>query len=127
MLATGEIAEQVWRCASLALGIGVQSRTWAHRVEAWMACAKRGTQKGILVGLLPSVITWKLWHRRCQARMEGVQSSAMEVWRAVRIWLGILANGLHAKKVSKVDAQVLKALDMNILEQGYVIHCKLLG
>lgn len=52
-------------------------------VEDFFLVAFR-SQVGILIGLLPSIIPWELWHRHCMVRMEGKKFKAIAVIRLIR-------------------------------------------
>ncbi|CAI9774048.1 unnamed protein product [Fraxinus pennsylvanica] len=82
VLNSGDIAKAVWKWASMALGVHyLEAQSWWTRVNRWFTCAKYVSQREILIGLLPSLITWKLWGRRCKARMEGNREYAEEPGR----------------------------------------------
>ncbi|XP_022852508.1 uncharacterized protein LOC111374112 [Olea europaea var. sylvestris] len=74
---------------------------------------KNASQRGILIGLLPSLITWKLWGRRCMARMEEIRESTEEVWLKIKVWLCLLVGEIvKVSKLSKIDNELLKALEV---------------
>ncbi|CAI9763513.1 unnamed protein product [Fraxinus pennsylvanica] len=106
VLNSGDIAKVVWKWASLALGVHYfEAQSWWIRVNRWFTCAKNVSQRGILIGLLPSLITGKLWGCRCKARMEGNREFAEEVWLAIKAWLRLLAEEIV--KVSKLSKTVM--------------------
>ncbi|KAF5464702.1 hypothetical protein F2P56_014758 [Juglans regia] len=66
---------------------------------------------GTVIGLLPAVITWRLWLRRCKARMEGDQESGETVWLFVRSWLAKIVDGMKGA-LSYTDHNLLEELQV---------------
>ncbi|KAK0573059.1 hypothetical protein LWI29_002443 [Acer saccharum] len=78
-----------------------------------MILAKKVSLSGNLTGMLPCIITWCLWNRRCKARMEGLKASTEQVWRSVKTWLKILATELKVhKKLTAQDTHLLNDLNL---------------
>lgn len=79
VLATGEVAQFIWsRCAAF---VGLQhesNRSWWNTVEFWFTKAAKSSTMGQLIGLIRSIITWKLWSRRCKVLMEDAVESAAQ-------------------------------------------------
>lgn len=76
VLATGKVAEKIWRRAAIQVGMPFDpQKSWKEKIEAWFRCAARSSQKGCLIGLMPSILTWSLWLWRCKVRMEGKENS----------------------------------------------------
>ncbi|KAF5444598.1 hypothetical protein F2P56_033719 [Juglans regia] len=46
---------------------------------SWFRRASNASQAGVILGVLPIVISWRLWTRRCKARMEGKMESGQKV------------------------------------------------
>lgn len=42
---------------------------------------------GMLMGMLPIIIIWRLWHRRSKVRMEAKMETGESVWISVRFWI----------------------------------------
>ncbi|TXG59223.1 hypothetical protein EZV62_013796 [Acer yangbiense] len=87
VLSVGDVAADIWRRASVVFGIPFQRvLPWKNRVTNWFYYARKSSIKGVLIGLLPCLITWCLWNRRCKARMEEVYQGADQIWRSVRVF-----------------------------------------
>ncbi|KAF5472990.1 hypothetical protein F2P56_009642 [Juglans regia] len=114
VLCSGSIAQEVWKKAGVALGINcMPTSTWKARIILWLNCARRASQYGMLVGLLLSLITWKLWGCRCKACMESIYESLSAVWREVKYWLRAISENMNGgAPPSRTDIQVLRALDI---------------
>ena len=68
------------------------------------------------MGILPFIITWHLWTRRCAARMEGRFQSIFSVRLSISRWMGVVVRDM--KKVSNCsrhDLQVLQSLNIPVL------------
>jgi len=83
VLFQGNFANRVWRYCGANFGLPVGGN-WKETVEAWFRRANSSTQVGILVGLLPSFLSWHLWRRGCVARMEGRLESFRVVWQSIQ-------------------------------------------
>ncbi|XP_042952307.1 uncharacterized protein LOC122289402 [Carya illinoinensis] len=89
VLANGDIAKEVWRITYAQMGLGRTTGTsWNQIVEEWFFTASKTSQLGHLLGIIPSIVTWSLWLRRCKARAEGVKDSAITVWYNIKTWIG---------------------------------------
>ncbi|KAG6621004.1 hypothetical protein I3842_Q044900 [Carya illinoinensis] len=66
----GDIANAVWRYFGAIFGILI-GHNWKTTVLTWFCRAKSSSQVGIIVRIIPIIFTWRLWRRRCLARMEG--------------------------------------------------------
>ncbi|XP_042954647.1 uncharacterized protein LOC122291062 [Carya illinoinensis] len=127
-LARGDFAEKIWRICSVVLGIPWREGwSWRQRVECWYRRAKNSTRSGQLLGLLPAIITWRLWGRRCKARMEGLMESVQQVWYSIKYWVSWIA--LKIKDVNfltKQDEGVLHCFNMpiNMMRHEIVIPVK---
>ncbi|XP_042980144.1 uncharacterized protein LOC122310314 [Carya illinoinensis] len=111
VLATGEFAEQIWRMCALKLELPcLQGKTWREKVESWYRRAKTSSQSGQLIGMLPSIITWRLWNRRCTARMENRQESIQTIWQSIVYWVASVGENLKASpKWSSRDENILRS------------------
>lgn len=116
VLCSGDLAKQVWDLAGAAFDVScMQTSTWWAQVSSWFACAKKSSLKGSLVGMVPCLITWKLWHRRCKARMEGNLDNTQSVWFTVKFWLSRLAGEItKTGRLSFSDEQILTSLDISV-------------
>ncbi|XP_040998661.1 uncharacterized protein LOC121244564 [Juglans microcarpa x Juglans regia] len=82
----------------------------------WFNCAKRSSHRGILIGIIPSIITWRLWARQCKARMEGVQLSIDSVWMEIKFWIHhVSENLLKVTSLSSTDRKLLNDLEVPIV------------
>ncbi|KAF5468825.1 hypothetical protein F2P56_012942 [Juglans regia] len=116
ILNSGDIAHKVWEMAAVAVGIpNVTVNSWWARVSLWFSCTKRSSQKGCLIGLLPSIITWKLWGRWCKARMEKKYMMVSEVWFAVRCWCQWFSALISSvSSCLEGDKIILRSLDIPV-------------
>lgn len=81
----GEVALEVWRCASVVLGILFQRDiSWKNRMASWFHYAQKSSIKGMLIRLISCLITWCLWQRRWKTRIKGRNQSADHLWRYLR-------------------------------------------
>ncbi|KAK0581732.1 hypothetical protein LWI29_017271 [Acer saccharum] len=118
VLSVGDVAADIWRRASVIFGIPFQRvLPWKNRVTNWFYYARNSSIKGVLIGLLPCLITWCLWNRRCKARMEGVYQGADQIWRSVRYWVRSLAE-------DKVSSRDLNSTDFFIMKELQIQHHK---
>lgn len=86
--ARGFFARHIWRLATTQLGVHMAYfHTWKEQTNFWFRCASRSSQIRIIFGLLPSIITWKLWERCCKGRYEDKVHVAKSVWHAIKLWL----------------------------------------
>ena len=128
VLVTGHIAAQIWDRASRLLNVPcLIFDTLKARISAWMILAKKVSLSGNLTGMLPCIITWCLWNRRCKARMEGLKAGTEHVWRSVKTWLKILATELKVhKKLTAQDTHLLN--DLNLEPPSVAVQkCMLVG
>ena len=89
VLAAGDVASEIWKRFSLILGIPYDpNKQWFELVLMWFRPTSTKSQVGNILGLIPSIIIWKLWQCRCKARMEGKSISTEEIWRSICVWLG---------------------------------------
>ncbi|XP_042983328.1 uncharacterized protein LOC122312726 [Carya illinoinensis] len=127
-LAIGDFAKKIWRICSIVLGIPwIEGSSWKQRVECWYRRAKNSNRPGQLLGLLPTIITWRLWRRRCKARMEGLMESVQQVWCSIKYWVSWI--GLKLKDVnvlSRHDEGVLHCFNMplNVTRKEFIIPVK---
>ncbi|XP_042983381.1 uncharacterized protein LOC122312796 [Carya illinoinensis] len=119
VLGSGQFARSVWCRVSAELDIlFVPQQRWRERVYAWFSRASRQSQLGMLLGLVPVIVTWRLWKRRCTARMEGKHEKLEVVWRSVMYWIRYVLKKIGTvKKLSKRDIDILKKLNVNIVEK----------
>ncbi|KAK0598182.1 hypothetical protein LWI29_032329 [Acer saccharum] len=116
VLSVGDMAADIWRRASVVFGIPFQRvLPRKNRVTNWFYYARKSSIKGVLIGLLPCLITWCLWNRRCKARMEGVYQGADQRWRSVRYWVRSLAE-------DKVSSRDLNSTDFFIMKELQIQH-----
>ena len=104
--------------ASTEMGIPSTNHwSWKSRVLHWFNYAKKSSIKGTLIGLIPCLITWCLWKRRCKARMEGKTESADQVWRAIRVWIKLLGDTLcSARNFSEHDRAVFENFQLQFTD-----------
>ncbi|KAG2685816.1 hypothetical protein I3760_10G143300 [Carya illinoinensis] len=116
VLCSGDVAKAVWEKATVTLGVRCMGfSSWRARVSAWFSCAKRSSQREILVGLIPSLITWRLWLRRCKARMESMYESLEAIWISVKFWLSQISENItKCNRLSATDNNLLAILNVPI-------------
>ncbi|XP_040989051.1 uncharacterized protein LOC121236683 [Juglans microcarpa x Juglans regia] len=122
ILALGTFAEQVWRICSLQLGMPLlEGGTWREKIECWYRHVKNSSQSGQLIGILPSIITWRLWWRRYKARMEGEQESVQVVWGSIKYWLAVAGEKIKGHSdLSRRDEEILQLLNLPVKPQKKV-------
>lgn len=110
VLFEGEFPHRVWSFFGSLIGIPL-GRTWKQNAEIWFRRASSSSQVGVIVGIIPIIITWRLWRRRCLARMEGILESHNTVVHSICGWLGSLSQVAKQKnKLSRRDGLLLEAL-----------------
>ncbi|XP_042956358.1 uncharacterized protein LOC122292186 [Carya illinoinensis] len=117
VLCTGEVARQVWRMAAIQLGVHMGVfQTWHEQVNFWFRRAKKSSQVRIIFGILPSIVSWKLWEWRCKARYDGKVSKVEVVWQAITFWLRrIMHLFMRVSNISTHDIAILNRLEIPIL------------
>ncbi|KAF5468683.1 hypothetical protein F2P56_012820 [Juglans regia] len=110
ILATRMMATEIWRRASLHMGISfAPNRPWKEKMELWFRHANHVSQRSNLFGLVPVILTWSLWVWRCQARMEGKVKSVESLWLASKsaiAWVGLwLKAGSKTKAMSSCEVE----------------------
>ncbi|KAG6702808.1 hypothetical protein I3842_07G054300 [Carya illinoinensis] len=117
VLCTGEFARHVWRLAASHLGVHMASfYTWTEQINFWFRRASKSSQVRIIFGILPSIISWKLWERRCKARYEEKANTVESVWHAIKLWLRrVVDQVMKVSSVSTRDIDILNRLDIPVL------------
>lgn len=98
VLAIGVFARVIWKKCADQSGMRLRLGSWREIVEQWFRRAKGNSHVGSLLGVLPSIVTWKLWNWRCAARMEGKVESLEGTWQSIKFWLGHVAMKLREAK-----------------------------
>ncbi|KAJ0029811.1 hypothetical protein Pint_13441 [Pistacia integerrima] len=123
VLCNGSIAIKVWKTAAITLGIThVYGLSWWSTVMQWLDVFKKLSHRGVLLSLIPSIITWHLWMRRCKARMENSAESVANVWLVVKVWIRKISS-LMVKQwpISARDEVILRALEVPYIDRARVI------
>ncbi|KAG2674338.1 hypothetical protein I3760_13G129300 [Carya illinoinensis] len=61
-LCNGTMAFEVWRRVACLLSILCMAfKDWWSRCRVWFRCAKKSTQHGVLIKIMPTLISWRLW------------------------------------------------------------------
>ncbi|KAF5450403.1 hypothetical protein F2P56_030761 [Juglans regia] len=127
-LARGEFAEKIWRLCSVVLGVPWrEGGSWRQRVECWYRRAKNSNRPGQLLGLLPAIITWRFWGRRCKARMEGLMDSVQQVWCSIKYWVSWIALKLKdVNLLTRRDEGILQYFNMplNVMSKEFIFPVK---
>lgn len=100
----------------------IHQQSWRERVQAWFNHASRQSQLGIILGLIPSIVVWRLWRPHCIARMKGKAENLRDVmWSSIKYWVRVLTGNVNkVSKLSACDMQVLARLEVPIVE----LRCK---
>lgn len=107
----GEVAAEVWKKCSCLLGFPT-GRTCRETTLSWFQKASNSSQTEVILGILPIIISWKLWGRRCSARIEGKLEYVQVVWLSIKHWLGLISHGItKVKEVTQVDHYILHSLN----------------
>ncbi|XP_041027024.1 uncharacterized protein LOC121267244 [Juglans microcarpa x Juglans regia] len=114
IFAKGGYTAEMWRRCSLVLGIPrLEGKPWKERVACWHRKASDSLFSGQLLGLLPSILIWRLWGRLCKARMEGVAEPAQSVWCSIRLWISWAALKIkEVKGLTQRDEDVLRCFKL---------------
>lgn len=116
IFSSGEVAADVWRRASVLLGIpSHRTMPWKNRLTTWFSFARKSSISGILIGIMPCVITWGLWNRRCKVRMEGRNKNFDQVWRQIRYWVSALVeNSKTIRMFTLSDMELVRELNLSL-------------
>ncbi|KAG6660494.1 hypothetical protein CIPAW_03G110900 [Carya illinoinensis] len=116
VLYASEFAQQIWRKCARRLGFPFrEGSTWKDNMSLWFRCASRSSQVGVSWGVIPSMVTWRLWLRRCRVRAGERAESIEEIWQAIRFWVAsLMKNSAKFQKVSCRDIEMLKSLNIEI-------------
>ncbi|XP_042942730.1 uncharacterized protein LOC122276903 [Carya illinoinensis] len=112
VLAIGKTPKALWNKVSTQVGMPFDpEKKWKEKIHLWFRRAGKSSQKGLLIGLIPSILTWSLWLWQCKARMEAIKASIESLWQSVKA--AITWCGIHLKAGNKSkpgDREMLKAL-----------------
>ncbi|XP_035549769.1 uncharacterized protein LOC118349441 [Juglans regia] len=90
--------------------------TWKEQTNFWFRRAGSSSQIRIILGLIPSIISWELWERRCKAQYEDKGHTAQSVWYASKVWFCcIMEHILKISSVSNKDIDILNRLEILVL------------
>ncbi|KAG2667275.1 hypothetical protein I3760_15G106100 [Carya illinoinensis] len=114
VLVSGEVAKSIWRtCASQVGMLRSEFGSWVEMVATWYHRASKRSTCGLLFGIIPAIVAWVLWTRRCSARMEGRVESVEEMWRKVKFWIAKISEKARGHQaLSCQDERLL--FDLNI-------------
>ncbi|KAF5452775.1 hypothetical protein F2P56_027742 [Juglans regia] len=114
VLCTGDFARQLWRMAAVQLGVHMGAfRTWNDQIDFWFRRAGKSSQVKTIFGLIPSIVSWKLWERRCKARFDGHLDTIETVWSAIKSWIcRIMHLNQNYMRLHSHDIAILKSLDI---------------
>lgn len=71
IFATGEFAKAIWHFCYVNIGVPLmEGKPWKDRIACWQRRANLSSSTNQLMSLVPSILIWKFWVRRCKARME---------------------------------------------------------
>lgn len=117
VLFAGDFAQQFWRKCAQAFGFPFRENVaWKENMKLWFRRASKSSQMGVILGVFPTIITWKLWSRRCKLRMEGHAEMQDEVWYAVRLWLSrIMRKSSKFQKLAIGDQETMRALNILVV------------
>lgn len=103
------ISSKVQEFLSNALGMSfVTNCSWWSRISSWWCKGRNGSQISILIGLLPSIITWALCHRRCLLRMEDETFDVIVVICMIRDYIFYISQQIHSvSHLSSIDRSIL--------------------
>ncbi|KAG2686113.1 hypothetical protein I3760_10G162100 [Carya illinoinensis] len=91
-------------------------QTWKEQINFWFRRASKSSQLRIVFGLIPSIISWKIWDMRCKARYEDKYYTVEEVWQAIKYWIrNIMQLTMRVSNISNKDVDILNRLDILVL------------
>lgn len=98
------------------VNIGVrlmEGKPWKDRIVCLHRRASLSSSTVQLMGLLLSLVIWKLWVRSCKAQMKGVKDSVQIVWFSIHYWISRAALKIKAvRNLSIRDEIVLQNLNL---------------
>ncbi|XP_042986314.1 uncharacterized protein LOC122314764 [Carya illinoinensis] len=115
VLFEGDFPKKIWLTFSNLFGLPM-GRNWEQHVSSWFRRAKSSSQVGVIMGLMPVIITWRLWRRRCLARMEGSLESYDTVIKSISFWvrsLGLMGDKYY--NLCRFDGMILEALRIRLV------------
>ncbi|KAG2713072.1 hypothetical protein I3843_04G149000 [Carya illinoinensis] len=118
VLCKGMVASAIWCRATDLLSVPCMAfDDWWERCKMWFTCAKKKMQRGVLIGIMPTLISWRLWKWRCDAQMQGRYDSMEVIWFSIKYWLVVfLSKLLKVKALSSFDRKLLSELDIPVRE-----------
>ncbi|KAI9153529.1 hypothetical protein LWI28_012716 [Acer negundo] len=103
-----DFASNLWRKVSAELE--------GERVQQWFNRASQSSQLRTLMGLITCLVIWRLWRRRCTARLEGKLESIYDVWLSIKHLVQILSNSMtEVRHWNSSDEWVLRNMEVQIL------------
>lgn len=111
-----EFATDIWRKVSVEVGVPfLRHQSWKERVQIWFNKASRYSQLRTLMGLIPCLVVWRLWRKRCVARMKGKLESSADVWLSIKHWVGVLSKNMtDMNHLNESNVQILNNLEVPI-------------
>lgn len=105
VLGTRVVACMVWKkqAASYLRLINIDKEPWRVKINRRFRGARKSTFLGQLLGLIPLIISWKLWLHRCKALMEDTLESGKSIWLAMRFWITHIVDELLDKTTSRFN------------------------
>lgn len=88
----------------------METESWRIKIHRWFCGAKNKNLKGTLIGVLPKIIIWRVWTRRCEAQMEDKMDPWAIVWLSVRLQKSKLVDS-HLY-ISPKEEQILEAFQV---------------
>ncbi|KAG2666238.1 hypothetical protein I3760_15G047900 [Carya illinoinensis] len=87
----------------------------AGAVNFWFRRVGNSSYTRIIFDLIPSIVSWKLWARRCKARLEGKDDTSESVWSSIKYWICHLIKGsIKQLRLAKQDGDILRRLDIPV-------------
>ncbi|XP_042964739.1 uncharacterized protein LOC122298962 [Carya illinoinensis] len=117
VLCTGDFARCIWRLAATHLGVHMGVfHTWKEQINFWFHRTCKSSQLRSIFGILPSIVSWRLWDRHCKARVEDKVDSVQSVWHVIKLWIRrIMSLFMKVSRISAHDEAILKRLEISIV------------
>lgn len=84
-LSSGMLVNLVWKRAVSSFGVfNSKEESWRTKIYRWFRCAKNSSRLGLIMGVTPVIVTWRVETRRCIACMEDKLKSTDNIWNSVK-------------------------------------------
>lgn len=81
----------------------MEAKHWRIKVHRWFKDAINSSVIGAMLDVIPMIITWSLWSRRCKAWMEDKMDSVDRLWTLLKQWITQIMDGIPGNISSRLS------------------------